>query len=342
MEEDRRWSYVRPPSNKVKFGERGLAKELRHWHCFDPILVSAPDASGFVPAICLPELSRKLHRGMLLQHKAIMLILAVSIAFIGMLLLFGAGNVVKLRQLLLASAVCFAFFSSDYFLTLRSLKSTQERSMFVTYIYHRPKHVLFPLIALMLACGGIQIFLQADASGLEPLLYEYGLVFSRASDGEYWRFISGPMLHSGWAHWVGNFIALFIAGAVASAIGRRTLVFHFFAYVIVSALAVSALPDSVRPDAFLGLSGGIFGLFGWIGGVSLRTPEDFPERFALFAISFSILSVILSILLSANSSNTAHLVGLGTGLVVGLTKSGLNSHFTAWKLMDRPAPLRKR
>lgn len=129
---------------------------------------------------------------------------------------------------------------------------------------------------MMIAIGGVQVYLQMHAGSLFRLIEQYGLVFQDAPR-QPWRYLSGPFLHSGIAHWAANFSLLMIAAGLSFSLGRAPFIWlTFLSGIILPAFLLTFLPHWVGSDAFLGISGGVFSLYGWIAGIWLRTRRIFP------------------------------------------------------------------
>lgn len=321
-----RWQCLRPPLNRMQDGEVRVAKALRQWHPFDPIIVATPESPRFAPPICLPEISNRVHLKTLFQFRLIIFLLVCSIALVSGLLLVGIGNTDKLQRIVGAFGACLLYFSVDYFLVLRHLPLLQERALFTNFVYERTRGVLVPLVCLLVVAGFLQLIMQSTIGGFEALVRRFGLVFSSAMAGDYWRYATGPFIHSGPIHWINNLVTLTVVAGIAGVMGKRSVTLHFLAYVILTAVAVNLLSEEIRPEALVGISGGIFGLWGWVIGAAFRNRNCLPQLFFLLMGMFALLSVGLSLLLVPKASNTAHISGLILGLVVGAFNIGVQQN----------------
>lgn len=320
------WQGIRPPSKRRHEGEVHVAKMLRRWHPFDPLIVATPTSYRFAPPVCLPDIAHRVHRTALIQARFLVFLLFAFIILLATAWLLGIGNTAKVSRLLGATSACMLYVVVDYLLFLRHLPRARERALFVNFVYQHTHGVMLPLISLLLIGGLLQSLLQPMAGGLEPFVRRYGILFSSAMAGEYWRYVIGSFIHSGPAHWLTNFATLTVVAGIAGAIGRQTLVYHF-GYLIVTALAVNLLPAGSRPEALVGVSGAIFGLFGWIIGIAYSNQTRFPQYFFVLIALFALLSVGLALLLAPKASNTAHLAGLLAGFIVGMLNIGVRQEF---------------
>jgi len=102
--------------------------------------------------------------------------------------------------------------------------------------------------------------LRLGALGSREAIIAMGaLVRDRVAVGEVWRLVTGPLLHGGVEHLVGNAIALYILGMVCEhAFGPGQLVLLYAASGLAG--SVASLVTSAGPS--VGASGAIFGLQG--------------------------------------------------------------------------------
>ncbi len=139
-----------------------------------------------------------------------------------------------------------------------------------------------------MAIGGIQLYLQTRAGSLFGLIEQYGLVFQDAPH-QPWRYFSGPFLHSGVAHWTSNFSLLMVAAGLSFSLGRALVIWlTFLSGVLLPAFLLTFLPHWVGSDAFLGISGGVFALYGWIVRYIATQSSDIPAGSLVAACIFRI------------------------------------------------------
>lgn len=176
----------------------------------------------------------------------------------------------------------------------------------------------------MLAIGVFQYLLQKKLGGLDSLLMSWGLVFDLA-DQQPWRYFLGPFIHFGVVHWVGNVATLVFAVGLCAALIRHFIWVSAFVFGVVgSSFALSFFPYSLRLDAFVGISGGIFSLFGLLGCLGLLRKWLLPPFFTMNIIFFSFLMMYVSHLMNSKSSDVVHLLGWGVGFLLGLVTFGFS------------------
>lgn len=323
-----KWQLMRPPFARIKDGAEKLERAVDQWHPFDPVLVATPESKHFLPPICAPGLESRVYAAMLRRYRFLIAGLFLFPLVFLAAYLAGAGNGQKLLNLVFALAIFFVFFFVDYILVLRHKQHTQDRSLFVAWVYRpgvRPALVI--ILSAVFVAGLLQFYMQNRLGGLDPLIREYGLLYSAAEGGDWWRYATGPWIHSGIAHWINNAALLAIAAGLVSAVARPSILVYFVVVLVVSAATTSLLAADQRSDALVGISGGVLGLFGWLSGAALRNRRCFPRHFWVTSAMFGLLSIGISMLLSATTSNVVHISGFAMGLVLGMTNRALSPAF---------------
>lgn len=313
---DGRWGFWRPPFGKRRYGESDVKRAIWQWHPLDPVLVSSPASCHFVPPICVPELATQVHARMLLQYRLLLALLAVmTFGALVASLNTGAGI---FQRATVAGVLIFAFVGVQYMVFFRQVERLGELARYVSWLYLQRSGLVLGVIIAMCALAALQFLLQQQAGGLEPLLMKFGLVFDAARD-QPWRFLSGPFFHSGPVHWIGNLMLAVIAAGLAAPIASKAkLLLIFLVGTVVPCVLLAQFPPQIRLDAFLGLSGGIFAVYGWVAGVSLRRPTLFPRNFTILIAAFAVMTVGVTSLLNFKSNDFVHVAGWLLGLVAGL------------------------
>ena len=150
------------------------------------------------------------------------------------------------------------------------------------------------------------------------------------SHGEWWRLITALFVHFGLIHLLFNMWALAAFGALAERLlGITSFVFIYFVSGIAGNLASITLRPSIDTA---GASGAIFGILGALLAVYWRNKRTLPfavvrsERAAVLMFAFFAL---LGGFLYKGVDNAAHLGGLITGLLLGLTLSNARRYAAA-------------
>ncbi|MVU79839.1 rhomboid family intramembrane serine protease [Nocardia sp. ET3-3] len=128
------------------------------------------------------------------------------------------------------------------------------------------------------------------------------------TDGGWIRIIGSGFLHYGPIHLLANMFALYVLGPYCEvALGRGRFVAVYLASLLGGSAAVTALSDPLTASA--GASGAIFGIFGAVGVIMLRTKQNLTQIAVLLAVNLIITFSVPGI------SIWAHLGGLLAGTV---------------------------
>ena len=161
-----------------------------------------------------------------------------------------------------------------------------------------------------------QLFLGTTNS---TLVTQYGLYPPAVQNGEWWRLFTSMFLHSGIMHIFFNMLTLYSIGWI---IERE---FGWFRYLLIYLLSglcgglFTCFIELTYTGAHLtvGASGAIFGLFGALLGLGLRTRSWSYARSTLI----NIIWMLLPGFFSTGVSITSHIGGVLSGAVLGLLLS---------------------
>ena len=168
------------------------------------------------------------------------------------------------------------------------------------------------LCVVLLALGGMQ---WATAPVIDASIRDAGLVKQAVRDGEYWRLLTGTLLHGGWTHLLVNTIALFALGRLTERLAGERL--------MALALLCSAMVGSFCSQIFLpevtsvGFSGAILGLLGFLVAIGRRKLDMMPCGFRRLLTFDVVFITALGAALYQLVDNGAHLGGLVTGWLLG-------------------------
>ena len=321
---DGKWSVWRPPFGKRKYGESAVKRRIWQWHPLDPVLVTSPSSSHFEPPVCNAELAPQIHQRMLLQYRLLLALLVVMA--LGATAAFSFTRSSLFANFACALGLILVFVTTQHVLFFRRIDRTAELAKYVSWLHLQRSGLPLFSISSMLVIGGLQYTLQNQLGGLTPLIMKYGLVFN-IPNSELWRFFTGPFMHSGFVHWAGNALLAAVSLGMAAPIAVRSRLFIAGLILLVAPPAMlSFMPPDIRLEAFLGLSGAIFGIFGWVLGISIRRPTLFPANFKWLLAAFLAMIMGVTSLLNERSNDFVHLTGLIIGLSLGLTTYALRKH----------------
>ncbi|MBI2816922.1 MAG: rhomboid family intramembrane serine protease [Acidobacteria bacterium] len=178
--------------------------------------------------------------------------------------------------------------------------------------------------------------LNSLLGGIDPLtLVKLGAKYGPLIvDGDWWRFLTPIFLHGGIIHLAFNSIVLFDLGpAVEQIYGSHK---YIVLYLLTGAagFAVSFLwnPYSVS----IGASGAVFGLIGAMIGYGQRHRSSFGESVKSMYVRWAIYGLIYGFIVPG-VDNSAHLGGLGAGILFGFIVSDMPSitreQILFWKIL---------
>ncbi len=140
-------------------------------------------------------------------------------------------------------------------------------------------------------------------------------------NNEWWRLITPTFLHFSITHLAFNSLWIYILGSKIERMDGRALFVTVF--VLTSVLSNAGQLLWSQQYMFGGLSGAVYGLLGYCFILELdkkRSRYDLPEALYLFMFIWLLVGFtgILNIFGFGNIANTAHLVGMIAGFIIGL------------------------
>ncbi|MGW4118458.1 rhomboid family intramembrane serine protease [Nocardia sp. NPDC004711] len=171
-------------------------------------------------------------------------------------------------------------------------------------------YVTYSLIAINVIVYAVTV-LQAHSlmdNQRSRLFYDWVLVPAFVGDGGWVRVLGSGFLHYGPIHLLANMFALYVLGPYCEvALGRGRFVAVYLASLLGGSAAVTALSDPLTASA--GASGAIFGIFGAVAVIMLRTRQNLTQIAVLLVINLIITFSVPGI------SIWAHLGGLLAGTI---------------------------
>jgi len=138
-------------------------------------------------------------------------------------------------------------------------------------------------------------------------------------NGQWWRLLTSTFLHGGLMHIFANMFGLLFVGIFLEPILGKTK--YLFVYLITGILASIASIWWHDATISVGASGAIFGLYGFFLACLLLKifPPDFGKAFLTSILVFVGFNLLMGF--TGGIDNAAHIGGLGSGFIVGLTMS---------------------
>ena len=166
------------------------------------------------------------------------------------------------------------------------------------------------------------LFLKTDIGFQYPALENTYLL-----NNEWWRLLTPTFLHFSLTHLAFNCLWIYILGSKIEELDGKGLL--LFVFVTSSILSNAGQFLWTQQILFGGLSGGVYGLLGYCFIIELDGKKGrygLPEALYLFMLIWLFIGFtgILSVFGFGNIANTAHLVGMIAGFILGfITKYSL-------------------
>ncbi|MEG3765817.1 rhomboid family intramembrane serine protease [Alteromonas sp. 14N.309.X.WAT.G.H12] len=139
-------------------------------------------------------------------------------------------------------------------------------------------------------------------------------------NGEVWRLITGPLLHSSILHLLSNALFLMLVGP---------LTWYLYSYknigVLILGSSLGALVSTLLGtytnnspfDTYVGLSPGIFALYGLVSLSGILNRKLLPAGIALHLGFIAVISIVTASIYINSAANGSHWAGLLFGMAVG-------------------------
>ena len=160
------------------------------------------------------------------------------------------------------------------------------------------------------------LFLKTDIGFQYPALENTYLL-----NNEWWRLLTPTFLHFSLTHLAFNCLWIYILGSKIEELDGKGLL--LFVFVTSSILSNAGQFLWTQQILFGGLSGGVYGLLGYCFIIELDGKKGrygLPEALYLFMLIWLLIGFtgILSVFWFGNVANTAHLIGMIAGFIIGL------------------------
>ncbi|XP_045612568.2 rhomboid-related protein 1 isoform X1 [Procambarus clarkii] len=197
-----------------------------------------------------------------------------------------------------------------------------------------------PLFMLLITVAEITTFIyyvidmQEPIQGNEPAPTYSPLVFNPRRRYEAWRYVSYPLIHSGWVHLVNNLAVQMVLGVLLELVHTWRVAVIYLAGVVAGSLA-----HSLYTPTFIlcGASGGVYAVeYAHLGNLLMNWSEmEVPW------IQLTVILVVMSLDLgyavwdtttnpNTSTGHMAHLAGAMAGLLVGVVVLR-NLHKERWE-----------
>lgn len=297
-------------------GVADVLAKLKGWNPVHGILVGRPSSERFVAPMSVDELREPLARSLVrTQQVALWSLVVFACLSLGVLgWVFTRASIAFATMCVLGALL----HTTDYRL-LRDERAANERTLFFHSLWFGRSGrsgLMFWCVA-GLVMGGTQSVLQHSLGGLEPLVIRFGAYYPAISGGEWWRIVIGPYFHTGILHFLANLSGLiFVGPMVWLTVGPWRGVLTFLLGNFAGVLAAFILNVGGH-DSYLGVSPGVFALFGLLATAGMVNPRLLPRGVAIMFAWLAAISGVGAEMVSSTST-VAHLTGFATGVLVAL------------------------
>lgn len=190
---------------------------------------------------------------------------------------------------------------------------------------------VFPVYSVVLiACLVVVWLCQLASDGTNSFLFGGNKSVSLAGfvkplfiNGEYWRILTGAVLHGGLVHLLLNCYALYALGRLIETLSNRA---HLVIVFLLAAIGGGVLSLIFLPNDSIGASGGILGFLGYLTAYGFIRRKLLTNSFLknmLFNVGFIAL---YGVFLNQTIDNFGHLGGLIAGAVYGFVQIPRDLH----------------
>ena len=150
--------------------------------------------------------------------------------------------------------------------------------------------------------------------------------------GDYWTLLTSMFVHVNWMHLFFNVYWLNILGCYTEVRYGRGF---YAAFVVTCGFVTAMLELSFGGQTGVGLSGVLYGIFGFLWGTTLFQKEEHEflskETVKMF-LGWLVLCIVLTLAKVMSIANVAHLSGLLYGLLVARTRSFRPGAARSWRM----------
>lgn len=312
---------------KLIYGEKYARAFANRWRPFDTSLISTPNSIRFLPAICIQDFASsvfsryKKQYSTLIQVSAVYLILVISYGLFSILPNSNEYPVEKIHiyyKWLTIFSLIFLYMVFNQLISVNSYQRLSERTLFYHWLLSRKHYSIWLLPGTVCIIGVFQAYYLTYQGTLDSLISNFGILYSEELRVQFWRYILGPFFHSSLTHFITNLVMLMIVLFIIWPFTNNRIILTFFCTLIFSTF-ISQLFAPAEIDGFLGVSGGVFGLFGWATSDSIRRIHIYPKLFWATIATFSSFNFFIPLLLNPSSSFSSHISGYLLGFFIGIS-----------------------
>jgi len=305
-----------PLVDAVKVGRERFDKVLGQGNPLAPAMLSTPEMGG---VFCSASVLAEPHGDFFFRRarRNRRLVMGVLVFYGCVCLVFGLTYPDEWKAsltFLSVTGVMLLYGLMDSKLSFGTRSAFAERGKFYNWLAQKCRPYLITVALIYLATGIAQFGI-----GGNDFIEDYALDY--AANGEYWRIVSGSLIHGSVAHWLTNFTMALVIASFAGPV----LSTYFLTTFICGGIFAFGLDWTVyeffklqTADGLVGTSGGMAALAGAQVVLSLRFRASYPRYFYVTMLYFAVVTFVAASLFIAKSSLTCHVFGLLAGAMIGL------------------------
>lgn len=186
----------------------------------------------------------------------------------------------------------------------------------------RKWRIKIPPAAIVIIIINIIVFIKTGNNDpWKAVLSQRGI---EVLDGQVWRLITAMFTHDTFKHIIGNMLLLFFFAQFTEYLtgSLKFLAAYFFSGLTASVTALISLPEDVY---CLGSSGALFGIAGYLTGLSFYKKEYIFYTVSGMIIPFAAYQFTFNLIIPGNAAICAHLGGFAGGIIFALI-TGKKTH----------------
>ncbi|EAQ96468.2 putative membrane protein [Congregibacter litoralis KT71] len=315
---DDRWRCL-SAFGREQFKTGGASELVKGWHRNKPLLICAPNTDKFVSVMDSPLtrdlaiLSDRRSRKIMIWYFTIVGFFFTSIA--------GFVSLKLLIPVLIMYLTVIGYLVFSDILAQRQENWLTNRARFVNWISIEATRFLLESALLITLLVLFQGWASAHFGSIDDAVLNIGLVFASIdlSFEGLFRLLIGPFLHSGPAHSIGNFIGIILVLPIAMVYSSGWALCVFVAGTLVGGVVSYYFWSigSIDLDGFVGVSGGIFALLGWLGAILHKNVRLAPLDISPALVSMAFFLILVSEVINPSAGLAAHLGTLIFGGFLG-------------------------
>ena len=186
----------------------------------------------------------------------------------------------------------------------------QEQKRVLLYLNRKKPWMTYIIIIVTVAVYLLEMLLGADEDIYTLVLM--GAKFNPLIQaGQYWRFLTGALLHANLTHIGMNMVSLYCWGPTVETLYGK---WKMLCIYLISAVMGTALSYLLSPYVSVGASGAIFGLFGTLISMRIDAPDFFKKVFGK-QVAILLAINIANGIINRGIDNFGHLGGFVGGFL---------------------------